>query len=65
MFLIKFQVILSPDYRRHLVLQEAARAYLNGLDENRKATFRFHYISTDEVYGDLPHPDEYTSNVEC
>ena len=24
----------------------------------RKAAFRFHHISTDEVYGDLPHPDE-------
>ncbi len=40
------------------MLQEAARAYWNGLDEVRKAAFRFHHISTDEVYGDLPHPDE-------
>ncbi|OZG42723.1 dTDP-glucose 4,6-dehydratase [Aeromonas sp. A35_P] len=40
------------------VLLEAARAYWNGLDETRKAAFRFHHISTDEVYGDLPHPDE-------
>ncbi|MGL5129734.1 MAG: dTDP-glucose 4,6-dehydratase [Aeromonas popoffii] len=40
------------------VLLEAARAYWNGLDEVRKAAFRFHHISTDEVYGDLPHPDE-------
>jgi dTDP-glucose 4,6-dehydratase len=24
----------------------------------RKSAFRFHHISTDEVYGDLPHPDE-------
>ncbi|QSX36044.1 dTDP-glucose 4,6-dehydratase [Shewanella sedimentimangrovi] len=39
-------------------LLEAARAYWNGLEEVRKATFRFHHISTDEVYGDLPHPDE-------
>ncbi len=39
-------------------LLEAARAYWNGLDEVRKAAFRFHHISTDEVYGDLPHPDE-------
>ncbi|MFM4704342.1 dTDP-glucose 4,6-dehydratase [Aeromonas bivalvium] len=40
------------------MLLEAARAYWNGLDEARKSVFRFHHISTDEVYGDLPHPDE-------
>ncbi|MFQ2124594.1 dTDP-glucose 4,6-dehydratase [Aeromonas jandaei] len=40
------------------MLLEAARAYWNGLDEVRKAAFRFHHISTDEVYGDLPHLDE-------
>lgn len=40
------------------VLLEAARDYWNGLDADRKAAFRFHHISTDEVYGDLPHPDE-------
>ncbi|MER2471000.1 dTDP-glucose 4,6-dehydratase [Photorhabdus laumondii] len=40
------------------ILLEAVRTYWSGLDEVRKATFRFHHISTDEVYGDLPHPDE-------
>ncbi|MEN3798885.1 dTDP-glucose 4,6-dehydratase [Aeromonas caviae] len=40
------------------MLLEAARVYWNGLDEVLKAAFRFHHISTDEVYGDLPHPDE-------
>lgn len=40
------------------VLLEAARSYWNGLDDERKSAFRFHHISTDEVYGDLPHPDE-------
>ncbi|WP_318369186.1 dTDP-glucose 4,6-dehydratase [Enterobacter sp.] len=40
------------------VLLEAARKYWSQLDETRKAAFRFHHISTDEVYGDLPHPDE-------
>ncbi|WP_336935950.1 dTDP-glucose 4,6-dehydratase [Acinetobacter soli] len=34
-------------------LLEAARHYWNGLAENEKAEFRFHHISTDEVYGDL------------
>ena len=36
-------------------LLEAARNYWQELDEARKAAFRFHHISTDEVYGDLPH----------
>ncbi len=45
------------------MLLEAARAYWNGLDEVRKAAFRFHHISTDEVYGDLPHPDEVAPGV--
>lgn len=39
-------------------LLEAARAYWSQMNDERKATFRFHHISTDEVYGDLPHPDE-------
>ncbi|QYK03914.1 dTDP-glucose 4,6-dehydratase [Shewanella zhangzhouensis] len=39
-------------------LLEAARAYWTGLDEPSKSAFRFHHISTDEVYGDLPHPEE-------
>jgi len=32
---------------------EAARSYWDNIDENKKAAFRFHHISTDEVYGDL------------
>jgi dTDP-glucose 4,6-dehydratase len=39
-------------------LLEAARNYWNTLPEAKKANFRFHHISTDEVYGDLPHPSE-------
>ncbi|MBR9846555.1 MAG: dTDP-glucose 4,6-dehydratase [Algicola sp.] len=34
-------------------LLEATRAYWNSLDEKAKFAFRFHHISTDEVYGDL------------
>ncbi|MBE6367090.1 MAG: dTDP-glucose 4,6-dehydratase [Lentisphaerae bacterium] len=34
-------------------LLEAARKYFNTLDANEKSHFRFHHISTDEVYGDL------------
>lgn len=39
-------------------LLEAARAYWSSLSDERKQVFRFHHISTDEVYGDLPHPDD-------
>ena len=44
-------------------LLEAARQYWANLDCLRKAAFRFHHISTDEVYGDLPHPDEHNGEL--
>lgn len=34
-------------------LLEAARNDWNKFDIDKKAAFRFHHISTDEVYGDL------------
>lgn len=34
-------------------LLEVTRKYWQSLDDSRKAGFRFHHISTDEVYGDL------------
>ena len=37
-------------------LLEATRAYWSALDGDKKAAFRFHHVSTDEVYGSLP-PD--------
>lgn len=39
-------------------LLEASRAYYNGLSPERQAGFRFHHISTDEVYGDLEGTDD-------
>lgn len=39
-------------------LLEVARQYWGGLAGKRKAAFRFHHISTDEVYGDLEGPGE-------
>jgi dTDP-glucose 4,6-dehydratase len=39
-------------------LLEATRSYLSHLDPARKAAFRFHHISTDEVYGDLHGVDD-------
>uniref|UniRef100_UPI00293B8C72 dTDP-glucose 4,6-dehydratase n=1 Tax=Escherichia coli TaxID=562 RepID=UPI00293B8C72 len=46
------------------VLLEAARNYWSALDDEKKNNFRFHHISTDEVYGDLPHPDEVNNTEE-
>jgi dTDP-glucose 4,6-dehydratase len=43
-------------------LLEQARAYYLSMPWEKREGFRFHHISTDEVYGDLPHPDE---NAEC
>jgi dTDP-glucose 4,6-dehydratase len=39
-------------------LLEAARHYWAVLDDARKASFRFHHVSTDEVFGDLESADE-------
>ena len=35
------------------LLLEVTREYLTELDVNKKNNFRFHHVSTDEVYGDL------------
>jgi len=40
------------------VLLEAARSYWNSLEGERRDAFRFHHISTDEVYGDLEGTDD-------
>ncbi|WP_262651922.1 dTDP-glucose 4,6-dehydratase [Vibrio diabolicus] len=39
-------------------LLEVARGYWSQLDDANKAAFRFHHISTDEVYGDLEGTDD-------
>lgn len=38
-------------------LLEATRSYWSQLSEPKKADFRFHHVSTDEVYGDLHSTD--------
>lgn len=40
-------------------LLEAARKYFNSLSAADKEKFRFHHISTDEVYGDLEGPEDF------
>ncbi|MDV6328038.1 dTDP-glucose 4,6-dehydratase [Idiomarina sp. Sol25] len=44
-------------------LLEQAKAYWKSLTEVKRQTFKFHHISTDEVYGDLPHPDSHTGEL--
>ncbi|MCL9775523.1 dTDP-glucose 4,6-dehydratase [Vibrio methylphosphonaticus] len=39
-------------------LLEVARQYWKALDSDKQAAFRFHHISTDEVYGDLEGTDD-------
>lgn len=39
-------------------LLEVTRQYWSTLSDNKKLHFRFHHISTDEVYGDLEGPED-------
>ena len=43
-------------------LLEAARFFYNKLDTNKKLSFRFLHVSTDEVYGSLGQGDYFTEN---
>ena len=45
------------------VLLEEARRYYESLDEQAKKRFRFHHISTDEVYGDLGQEGFFTETT--
>jgi len=40
------------------VLLEATRDYWSKLEQTKQANFRFHHVSTDEVYGDLEGTDD-------
>ena len=40
------------------VLLEEARGYWSGLEGDKKDNFKFHHVSTDEVYGDLEGTDD-------
>lgn len=44
-------------------LLEAARQYWNTLDDTAQQAFRFHHISTDEVYGDLDGPEDLFTEI--
>ena len=45
------------------ILLEAAREYWKSLDFAARNKFRFHHISTDEVYGDLEKPEDLFTEV--
>jgi dTDP-glucose 4,6-dehydratase len=40
------------------VLLDVAKRYYHSMSKSERKNFRFHHISTDEVYGDLAHPDD-------
>lgn len=44
-------------------LLEASRKYWSKLTDNKKKLFRFHHVSTDEVYGDLDDTDLFTEET--
>src|SRR3546814_13003942 len=44
-------------------LLEAARRYWQALPASRKTAFRFHHISTDEVYGDGENLDRKSTRL--
>ena len=41
------------------ILLEEARDYWSSLEGDKKENFRFHHVSTDEVYGDLEGTEDY------
>ena len=46
------------------VLLEEARRYWSKLNRDKKSSFKFHHVSTDEVYGDLKEKDDlFTENT--
>ncbi len=44
-------------------LLEASRIYWNNLPKQKKDNFRFHHVSTDEVYGDLGYSDQLFTEI--
>jgi dTDP-glucose 4,6-dehydratase len=44
-------------------LLEQTRTYWSTLTGLKKTGFKFHHVSTDEVYGDLPHPDDQPDDL--
>lgn len=51
------RAFLETNIMGTFVLLEASRAYVDTLTEEKRDNFRFHHVSTDEVYGDLTPTD--------
>ena len=51
-------VFIDTNINGTLNLLEASRSYFEELNQARQERFRFHHISTDEVYGDLEGTDD-------
>jgi dTDP-glucose 4,6-dehydratase len=47
------EAFIETNINGTLILLEASRIYWEGLKESERRMFRFHHISTDEVYGSL------------
>ena len=45
-------------------LLENTRTYLESKNNNKKSSFRFHHISTDEVFGDLEHEASFLVRIQ-
>jgi dTDP-glucose 4,6-dehydratase len=52
-----YEFIKTNIFGTHTLLEQA-RVYWEQLDVNQKNIFRFLHVSTDEVYGDLFHPNQ-------
>ena len=46
-------------------LLEVSRAYWQSLSGDKQSQFRFHHVSTDEVYGDLEGTDDLSPESDC
>ena len=57
-------VFIATNIVGTFTLLEVACSYWQGLDADSRSRFRFHHISTDEVYGDLPHPADDKEAIE-
>jgi len=56
-------VFLHTNVMGTYTLLEAARGYWQGLDGEARGRFRFHHVSTDEVYGSLGPDGQFTETT--
>ncbi|WP_148863265.1 dTDP-glucose 4,6-dehydratase [Marinobacter fonticola] len=57
------EICIQTNVMGTLVLLEVSRAYYGRLETGRKQRFRFHHVSTDEVFGDLaPNADPFNED---